>query len=160
MAEGREMTNSKSLIIILFAALLLLGCISISAQSSDESDDSPISDIYLAKDDGTGQAGEAATDFFTTDVPIYCVVVLESAAPAEVKMVLVAVSVPGVKAETAVVSTAYKTKEGETRVNFSGRPVGRWVAGKYRADIYLGGKLMVKLDFDIEKSPVKRKAAD
>lgn len=137
--------------IILFSALMLFAHLGVFAQTQSEAADDPISEIYLAKDDGTGKAGAAATEFFTTDVPIYCVVLLESTEPAEVKMVLVAVSVPGVKPETTVVTTAYKTKEGENRVNFSGRPVGKWIAGKYRADIYLQGKLLFKLDFDIEK---------
>lgn len=154
------MRNRVILRIFLLSAFLLAGNLAAMAQTGDGIEPDPISDIYLAKDDGNGQAGEAATEFFTTDVPLYCVVMLESNEPAEVKMVLVAVSVPGVKPETPVVSTAYKTREGENRVNFTGRPVGKWVAGKYRADIYLQGKLVVKLDFDIEKSPVRKKTAD
>lgn len=154
------MRNQVVLKILLLSAVLLAANVAALAQTGDAIEPDPISDIYLAKDDGTGNAGEAATEFLTTDVPIYCVVMLESTEPAEVKMVLVAVSVPGVKPETTVVATAYKTREGENRVNFTGRPAGKWVAGKYRADIYLQGKLVIKLDFDIEKSPVRKKIAD
>lgn len=111
-----------------------------------------IDEIYLAKDDGKGKAGEAATSFVTTDVPIYCVVQLDSTIPVTVKMNLVAANVPGVKAETKVVSTSYTTKDGENRVNFSGKPAGKWVAGKYRADIFVDGKFVKDLAFEIRTS--------
>ena len=39
-------------------------------------------EIYLAKDDGTGKAGDEATSFVTTDVPIYCVDPIVRRAPA------------------------------------------------------------------------------
>jgi hypothetical protein len=109
-----------------------------------------INQVYLAKDDGSGHAGDPATIFVPTDIPIYCVVQLESAIPATVKMNLVAENVPGVKAETKVVSTSYTTKDGENRVNFNGRPAGRWTPGKYRAEIFIDGKLAKNLTFEIK----------
>lgn len=117
-----------------------------------------IEDVYLAKDDGTGHAGDVVTSFQTDDVPIYCVVVLESQAVATVKMNFVAVSVPGVKAETRVVSSAYTTKNGEDRVNFTGRPRDAWTAGKYRVDVFVDGKLTKNLEFEI-RGPAKIVAA-
>ena len=54
-------------------------------------------------------------------------------------MNLIAESVPGVKPDTKVVSTSYTTKDGENRVSFNGRPAGKWVPGKYRADIFVDG---------------------
>jgi hypothetical protein len=109
-----------------------------------------VNQAYLAKDDGSGHAGDPATNFRPTDIPIYCVVQLESAIPTTVKMDLVAERVPGVKPETKVVSTSYTTKDGQNRVNFNGRPVGKWVPGKYRADIYIDGKLAKNLTFEIK----------
>lgn len=106
-------------------------------------------DMYLARDDGNGKAGDAATAFVTNDIPIYCVVLLGSASPVTVKMNLVAVAVPGVKPETRVVSTSYATKENQNRVNFSGRPDKLWIAGKYRADIFIDNSLVRKMDFEI-----------
>lgn len=111
-----------------------------------------IGEIYLARDDGTGKAGEAASGFLTTDVPLYCVVLLNSTGPVTVRMNLVAVSVPGVKAETKVVSTVFTTRQDQNRVNFSGRPDGRWAAGKYRADIYINNEFADKLNFEIRKA--------
>ena len=112
-----------------------------------------LADFYLAKDDGRGQAGEEVSGFSTTDVPIYCVVQLDSPEPATVKMNLIVVSVPGVKPGTKVVSTSYTTKDSQNRVNFSGRPVGQWLAGRYRADIYIGSTLAVSREFAVQKPP-------
>ena len=115
-----------------------------------------VADIYLAKDDGSGKAGEAATGFVTTDVPIYCVVQLDAAVPVTVKMNLIAVKVPGVKPETRVVSTSYATKENQSRVNFTGRPAGRWVAGKYRVDIFIGDAPAVSRQFVVSHSSLPK----
>jgi len=110
-----------------------------------------IEDVYLAKDDGSGQAATTPTSvFLPTDIPIYCIVQLDSTAPTTVKMNLVAESVPGVKADTKVVSTSYTTKGGQNRVNFYGRPEGKWAPGKYRADIFVDGKLTMNVQFEIK----------
>ena len=109
-----------------------------------------IDSIYLAKDDGTGKAGDAVKSFSTSDIPIYCVVMLDSSTPVTVKMNFVAEKVPGVKAETKVVAVSYTTKDGQNRVNFSGKPVGKWVPGIYRADIFLDGKLAKNVSFEIK----------
>jgi hypothetical protein len=113
--------------------------------------DVAIKDVYLAKDDGSGKAGEPVTSFVTTDIPIYCVVLLEANKTANVKMNFVAANVPGVKAETKVVSTSYTTTEGQDRVNFTGRPAKLWTTGKYRLDIFLDGKFVRNLPFEIQK---------
>jgi hypothetical protein len=109
-------------------------------------------EIYLAKDDGSGKAGDEATSFVTTDVPIYCVVMLNSATPVKVKMNLVAVAVTGVRPDTKVVSTSYLTRENENRVNFSGRPAGQWVPGRYRVDIFVNDKPVMSREFAVQKA--------
>ena len=109
-------------------------------------------EIFLAKDDGTGKAGDEATSFVTTDVPIYCVVLLDSGEPTTVRMNLVAVAVPGVRPGTRVVSTTYVTRDSQDRVNFSGRPAGQWVAGRYRVDIFVGGAAVVSREFAVQKA--------
>ncbi|MEP6947557.1 MAG: hypothetical protein ABJA02_16680 [Acidobacteriota bacterium] len=110
---------------------------------------SGIEQVYLAKDDGNGKAGEPVASFFTNDIPIYCVVVLSVPKPTTVKMNFVAVSVAGVRSETKVVSTSYITKEGQSRVNFTGTPYDTWSSGKYRVDIFIDGKLVTNLPFDM-----------
>jgi hypothetical protein len=134
-------------------AFILVSGLATFAQEADAvPSKTGVVEVYFAKDDGTGQAGEEATSFVTTDVPIYCVVQLDSALPTTVKMNLVAVAVPGVRAETKVVSTTYTTKDNQDRVNFSGRPAGQWVAGRYRVDIFVGNSAMVSREFAVQKA--------
>jgi len=109
-----------------------------------------IEEVYLAKDDGNGKAGEQVTEFRTTDVPIYCVVLLEFGVSTVVKMNFVAVNVAGVKPETKVVTASYTTKEGQNRVNFTGTPDGNWTPGKYRVDLFLNGKKTRDVEFLIK----------
>ena len=124
----------------------------IFAQAPEPSLDGPISEVYLAKADEEGTAGDEAKEFLITDSPIFCVVTLASLEPAEVRMDLIAVNVRGVKVGTRVVSTTYKTRPGENRVNFSGSPAGNWVAGLYRADIFVGGKRSASIEFPIRSA--------
>lgn len=125
------------------------------AQQASERPGVGISELYLAKDNGLGAAGVAAAEFLPTDIPIYCIVQLNSAVPTTVKMNLIAVSVHGVKSETHVVSTTYTTKDGQDRVNFTGRPDGRWVVGKYRVDVYIDGRPIASREFTVSKAPQK-----
>ena len=131
------------------AVMFLLPVLFVSAQPEPAKTPAGVEEIYLAKDDGKGQVGEQATTFQTTDARIYCIVQLTSDTGATVKMNFVAVSVPGVKAETNVVSTSYTTKNGENRVNFYGKPKTTWTAGKYRVEIFVDGKVVKDLPFDI-----------
>lgn len=110
--------------------------------------------VYLAKDDGSGNPGEAMTEFTVSDIPIHCVVVLSNASSVTVKMKLIAVRVAGVDPEKEVVSTSYTTKNMQDRVFFNGRPQKLWVPGTYRADIYIDGVLVGKFPFSI-KGPAK-----
>ena len=112
-----------------------------------------IAEIYLAKDNGEGKAGDAAEFFLTTDIPIYCVVQLDSLKPATVRMNLVAVSVKGVKAESRVFTVTYKTNGKQNVVNFTGKPADVWTVGSYRIDIFIDDKLAVGKSFEIKKSP-------
>ena len=139
----------KAVFIITF---LLLSCHAAFAQASPPAAAGGIEEVYLAKDDSSGKAGEQVTEFQTMDVPIYCVVLLESTAKTIVKMNFVAVSVSGVKPETKVVTASYTTKEGQNRVNFTGRPDGRWTAGKYRVDLFLDGKKVKEVEFEIRSA--------
>lgn len=132
-----------------FLAILFLLGIGVLAQEADDPLKTPFAEIYLAKDDGTGMPGEPATAFVVTDIPIHLVVQLSTGRPATVKMNLVAADVPGVRPDTRVVSTTYTTKDLQNRVNFTGSPDGKWVAGEYRADIYIDDKLISSITFPI-----------
>lgn len=113
---------------------------------------SAVEDVFLARDDGTGKAGEVVESFTTADIPIFCIVTLTREEPVTVKMSLVAVRVAGVKPETKVVSTSYTTKERQTRVNFTGRPGDAWVAGTYRIDIFVEGVREKSVTFEMVRS--------
>ena len=130
-------------------AVLSLSALAIPAQGPA---DVQVEEVYLAKDNGSGIAGEAATVFLPTDIPLYCVVILSTIEPVQVKMNFVAAAVPGVKAETRVVTTTYKTKVGQNRVNFTGRPDRVWTAGKYRVDIFVNDKLAAKSVFEVREA--------
>ncbi|MFM9904066.1 MAG: hypothetical protein ACKVQJ_05780 [Pyrinomonadaceae bacterium] len=136
---------------VLLFAIFILFCPAAFAQG-DVPPVPAVEDLYLAKDDGNGKAGEQVSEFRTSDVPIYCVVMLDTPAKVTVKMNFVAVSVTGVKAETKVVTASYTTKDGQNRVNFTGRPEGKWTPGKYRVDIYIDGKTAKNIEFLIKGS--------
>jgi hypothetical protein len=146
--------------ILPFLLIILAFGFTASAQQPESSAPAGLADFYLAKDDGKGKAGEQVFAFSTSDVPIYCVVQLDSLESATVKMNLIVVSVPGVKAGTKVVSTSYTTKENENRVNFTGRPVGQWLAGRYRAEIYIGSTLAVSREFAVQSPLAPKPAAE
>lgn len=145
-------------------AFILLACVIFAAGAyAQEADDSRprvrVADLYLAKDNGSGKAGKEASEFIATDVPIYCVVQLDSAASVTVKMNLVAVNVPGVKPGTRVVTTSYTTKDNQSRVNFTGRPERVWTVGKYRVDIFLENLPAGSRSFTVEPEPSTLKSA-
>ena len=118
-----------------------------------------VEELYLAKDNGYGKAGEQVDEFRTTDVPIYCVVLLDATTKVTVKMNFVAVDVAGVKADTKVVTASYTTKEGQNRVNFTGRPDDKWTPGKYRVDIFIDGKIAKNIEFEIKGAGASATAA-
>lgn len=109
-----------------------------------------IDEFYLAKDDGTGNAGDIVESFKTTDVPIHCIVSLDSMQETKVKLVFVAVNVKGVKPEKQIITTSFTTNGEQNQVNFTGRPGNRtWNAGDYRIDIYINDKLATSKSFVI-----------
>jgi hypothetical protein len=122
----------------LIITLCLLLAFNVFAQVEDDKTPEPetvgVEQIYLAKDNGEGKAGDETESFLTTDIPIFCVVQLNSTKPAAVRMNLVAVNVRGVKAESKVITVTYKTNGKQDRVNFKGKPDGTWTAGSYRHD--------------------------
>lgn len=141
---------------VFITLLIIFSAFGASAQTEDaEPQIVGVEEIFLAKDDGAGKMGDAAEDFLTTDIPIYCVVQLNSNKPATVKMNFVAVNVKGVKAETKVLSVNYKTNGKQNRVNFTGTPEGNWMAGNYRIDIFIDGKPATGKSFEIKKSPTE-----
>lgn len=141
------------IILILFCCLFFAFNAFGQVAPVQEIEDVAIETIALARDNGSGKAGEETDIFYTKDIPIYCIVRLNSLKPATVKMNLVAVKVAGVKAETKVITVSYKTNGNQNRVNFTGKPQGIWAAGMYRIDIFIDDKPAGSKDFEIQKSP-------
>ena len=149
--------------IVLPAAVALvsvfLGIVAASGQDTQRPSSPVIEEVYLAKDDGGGKAGEQVTEFATGDIPIHCVVLLDSAAKVTVKMNFVAVAVAGVRPDTKVVTASYTTSERQNRVNFTGHPEGKWTPGRYRVDLFIDGKPQKQVEFSIKGSAPSLPAA-
>ena len=145
-------------------SVVLLSLFLFAAVSAQEPAVQPvIAEIFLAKANIDGKAGNAAENFIVSDVPIFCIVRMVAPGVVLVKMDLIAVKVPGVDPGEKVVTTSYTTKPNEDRVNFRGRPQGNWVAGTYRAEIFIANKKVRNIEFEIkpstaeaEKPPIKR----
>lgn len=121
--------------------------------------DGKITELYLAKDDGKGAEGERAENFELADIPIYCIVKLNAPGGTNVKMILLAATVPGIKSGSKVVTTTYTLKDREDQVTFYGQPTDKWLAGKYKVELYLDNKLERTLDFNIGDAEAAIKAA-
>lgn len=138
----------------ILSVLLVLGVALGAAQPpapiGDGAGSAVIEELYLARDDGEGKAGEVTSVFSPGDIPIHCIIMLTDAGPVKVSMNFVAVKVNGVKPESRVVSASYATSQGQNQVYFTGRPHGKWVAGTYRIDIYVNEKLEKSLAFEVK----------
>lgn len=141
--------------LVLVISLCLFFAFNAFAQTDEtiKNTESSVEEITLARDDGSGQAGETSEKFNITDRPIYCILQIASTKTVAVKMILVAVKASGLKPETKIVTLNYMTQKDETGVTFNFSPgKGIWVAGDYRIDVFLDGKLSKSQTFQIEKS--------
>lgn len=137
---------------LLFTLLFSAAAVAQLPQAATEPSVGKVDDVYLARDNGEGRAGDVVEEFTTGDVRIHCVVVLTGFDPTPVKMLLVAVKVPGVKPESKVVTATYTTKQGQDRVFFSGSADGKWIPGAYRIDIFVADKKERSVSFEIKGS--------
>ncbi len=143
--------------IILALTICLLFCFDLSAQTLENDSEIKVEEISLAQDDGNGKAGKVTDKFYTTDIPIYCIVRLDSAKSANIKMNIVAVKADGYKPETNVITVNYTTKENQNGVTFNASPEKIWAAGTYRVDISINGKIAGSLSFEIETRAAETK---
>lgn len=145
------------LFFILFLCAFSVSSIVGQIETTENPSEVAVEAISLARDDGKGNPGEITDKFTTTDVPIYCLIKLNSTATATVKMILVAVKAVGLPPETKSISVSYTTKGNENGVNFNASPDKGWQAGDYRFDVFVNGKFSQSVAFEIIKSPTDAK---
>ena len=147
---------------IIAVALCLLGTTFILAQpekpGNSFAEKSAVKAVTLGREDSDGNIEVDVETFNTTDVPIYCYVDLTSGKPTTVKLVFVAVKVKGIRPNSKLLTTSYKTKEGEDAVTFTGRPAKTWTVGKYRVDIFINGEKKSSKEFSVEAKKLSRSA--
>ena len=144
---------------LIIIGLCLFSGVNIFAQTDAPAAAVGIENIILSRDDGKGGAGEETAIFNPRDVPVHCRVELDSVAPAMVKMIVVAVDVKGLKTEQKIVTISYKTNGKQNIVNFTGSPDDVWLAGKYRADIFVDGKSGGSKEFEVRTATAVEAAA-
>ena len=140
-------------IVCLFFGLNVLA----QGEKTDETDTAPveIEQIFLLRDDGAGKAGDETDNFSTADKILHFRIGLSSRKPAMIKLILAATDVGEIKPETTFVTVSYRTNGRQNVVNFSASPEDVWLAGKYRADIFVDGKLAAKKEFEIRAAAQK-----
>jgi hypothetical protein len=153
--SASSLLQRRNILQTIFALLLcFLTAVSVSGQTQTNGEaEVGIEEIYVARSDGNGKPGEKSETFFTNDIPIYCVIQLNSSVPATVKMNFIAVKANNLKPETKIVTVSYKTNGNQNRVYFNASPEGKWSAGTYRVDISVNGKSPAGHIFEIKSSP-------
>lgn len=106
--------------------------------------------ITLAKEDSEGNIVENIDFLNPKDIPLYCYIDLDSDEPTLVAMKIIAVKAKKIRPNGKVVEVRYKTKKGDTGVEFNAKPGSVWAIGKYRVDVYLDGKLSKSKNFNVE----------
>jgi hypothetical protein len=105
--------------------------------------------IDLAKDDGSGGAGDTVTSFRSSDNPLHFVAHLsEFEAGTKVKMVLTAIDAGGTK-NVKVGEVEKETSAFENIIDAHWKFPEDWPTGRYKIDAYINGKLDKTLEFDI-----------
>lgn len=143
--------------------LILLICflsINVFGQTEENTQEKPapqgVKEIVLARDNGAGKAGEVVTGFDEKDVPIHCLIELNSTTAVAVQLKLVAVKADGLKPGTNVVTINYKTNGRQSKVNFNASPgEDLWAPGSYRFDVLLDGKPAASQNFEIKGTTAK-----
>ena len=142
---------------ILLTLFLVCVVVPIAAQTEKNgfkkvTSENKVTKLSFAREDADGNIEEGLEIFAPRDIPIFCYVDLSSPKPTSVKLNFIAVKVKGVRPNSNVISTSYKTKKGENAVTFTGKPEKLWLIGKYRVDILLNGKLAVSKEFSVEET--------
>jgi hypothetical protein len=105
--------------------------------------------IHMAKDK-SGDPGDAATEFVSSDRTIHCVINLNKAkAGTEIKFLWKAVDVFGVKAGE-ITTINYTTKSFENIVHAHLTSPSDWSTGSYEVDVWVNGALDKTIKYTVE----------
>lgn len=121
---------------------------STSSTGTSSSGDS-ISDIHMAKDDGSGQPGDEATSFAPGDHTIHCVATLKTAkSGTQMKFSWWVVDADGTKNQK-IKDIDYTTKALENVVHGHLTLPQDWPKGSYKVDVYVNGNLDKSLHYSV-----------
>lgn len=108
-----------------------------------------VTDAELARDDGSGRAGQRVSGFRPKDNPLHCVVSLNKPrAGVRVRFVWTAVDAGGER-ERVLADAEYVTRAGEARAYGAASLPREWPRGRYRVQVMLNGRVARTLDFNI-----------
>jgi hypothetical protein len=125
----------------LFCLLLLSAC-------GGSSEPLKIDSVTLAKDDGSGNAGQTVTGFAPGDHVLHATVTLNHLETGlKVKLSWIAVDAGG-ETNTEIANSEFTALVGNV-INGQVSLPNDWPTGKYRLDIYLNDKLAQSVDFTV-----------
>ncbi len=108
-----------------------------------------MTDAELARDDGSGRAGQRVSGFRAKDNPLHCVASLNK--PREgvrVRFVWTAVDAGGER-ERVLAAAEYVTRPGESRADGVASLPREWPRGRYRVQVILNGRVAKTVDFNV-----------
>jgi hypothetical protein len=109
-----------------------------------------LSEIYMARDDGSGDPGEKANTFDPKDRTIHCVTKLKDArSGTKMRFSCFAVDAKGAKNEK-LKDIDYTTRTLENVVHGHLTAPGEWRAGRYRVEVYVNGNLEEAVHYTVE----------
>ena len=120
-----------------------------SGSSGTTSSGDSISDIHMAKDNGSGEPADEATSFAPADHTIHCVATLKSAkSGTRMKFSWWAIDADGSKNEK-IKDIDYTTKALENVVHGHLTLPQDWPKGTYKVDVYVNGNLDKTLNYSV-----------
>lgn len=120
-----------------------------TASTGTSSSGDAISEIHMAKDDGSGSPGDEATSFAPGDHTIHCVATLKDAkSGTRMKFSWWAVDAEGTTNQK-IKDIDYTTKALENVVHGHLTLPQDWPKGKYKVDVYVNGNLDKTLQYSV-----------
>ena len=133
----------KTLLVLGLVCLMVLG-----ACGAASTEPLKIDSVTLARDDGSGNAGETVTEFKPTDHDFHATIKLNRIEGGlKVKLTWIVVDAGG--STNRVLDNSEFTALAGNVVNGKASLPNDWPTGKYRLDVYLNDKLAQSVDFNV-----------